>query len=80
MNAISVNGYTRITKQAAHKLYDAHKMVYVCPVKLRPSEYTISGIYKANDKHDFALQVSVFQYYNCNNNEVGKYAAFYTKD
>ena len=81
MNAIVMGGYTRISKQAARKLYDANKPVHICTCRFRPDNMWMPAVEIRHDKEEFTFDnyVNAYEYYNCNK-ETGKYAAFYTKD
>ena len=81
MNAISMGGYTRISKRAASKLYNTKTRVYICACKLRPDNMWQPAIEvkKSDYDFDFSNYVNEFEYYNCDN-ERGKYASFYIKD
>ena len=80
MNAIAIGGYTRISKRAARKLYDANKPVHICVCKYRPNNMWMPAVeirhYK--DEASFDSYVNSYEHYNCNY-ETGYYAAFYTK-
>lgn len=95
MTAVTVNGYRRVTKQAARRLYESGKEIFLCPVRLLPGGYwspeirvqintrpVISGDGFTNivpRDRTFEAVVNCFTYYNCLNNETGRYAAFYVK-
>lgn len=85
------NGFTfeRIDKTTAKKAYLNGLTIIICPVNLRPGEpyhpeqpinrrnreqFVIDEIGAAND---FNNLIASFEYYNCRNNETGKYTAFY---
>ena len=80
MNAVSIGGYTRISKQAARNLYNASKPVYVCSCKCRPDSVWQPAIEiaKSHDGDSFDNYTNRFEYYNCDHGR-GYYAAFYTK-
>ena len=85
MNKITINGYTRITKAAARKLYNENKAIYLCPVKLSPvniwqgaMEIRKDCIIELNNSFDNIC--NHFSFYNCNYNETGKYIAFYIRE
>ena len=73
MNNFSIDDFTRISKQKARLLYSEGVSVYICPVRMRPSNLWMSKMPEASD---FDQWVNAFEYYNCSN-ETGKYAAFY---
>ena len=72
-----VNGYCRISKRTARKLFDGGLPVVLCPVNLRPQWNTIATISNTIDDPDFDKHVNAFEYYNCICNETGRYTAFY---
>ena len=82
--------FKRISKVAARKAYDAGLPVVFCPVKLypfggfRPSCMLQRDFADDLERAEFGLKadsfndrVQDFEWYNCNLNETGKYAAFY---
>jgi hypothetical protein len=84
--------YTRITKQAARKLFDAGKVFYIIAHKMRPGMpfslgMTIDGAHYAKENAErakyelsqetFDTVVRDFCWYNANCHETGTYAAFY---
>lgn len=95
MNAININGFKRISKKAAEKLYNAGEVVRMCPVKISP--VNLWGFFTDCQKErftpvagdgfdttvarnrDFETVVNAFAFYNCNA-ETGKYPAFYVKE
>jgi len=80
MNQISINGYTRITKRTAERLYKAGQPMLFCPVKLRPGGVWGAGcIITKEEGRTFEQVLNAFEYYNCNN-ETGNYTAFYIKE
>ena len=91
MNQITVDGWKRISKKAARKLYNEGKTIRLCPVKIHPCNeyYPMSFDMNKDDKFDvepfdweleFDTRVNRFEYYNCQYNELGRYAAFYVKE
>lgn len=91
MNQITVNGWKRISKKAARKLYNEGKTIRLCPVKAHPCNkyYPMSFDMNKGDKFDvepfdweleFDTRVNRFEWYNCQYNELGKYSAFYVKE
>lgn len=83
MYQIKCNGYTRISKQKARKMYDAGETVYLLPWRLVPG--TCWGLmydanyYNWNKCEPFDTVVAAFEMYNCGS-QYGKYTAFYKKD
>lgn len=90
MNKITIEGWTRVSRVRARKLYDAGETIKICPVKVNPCNeyYPMSLNINKNDKFEveplewelkFDSRVNQFEWYNCNYNETGKYAAFYVR-
>lgn len=90
MNEVTINGWTRVSKRKARTLYDAGQTIRLCPVKINPCNeyYPMSFDMNLNDKWDvepfdwektFDARTNRFEYYNCQYNETGKYAAFYVR-
>lgn len=81
------NGYTfqRVSKKDARRAYNNGLAVIFCPVNLRPGkpwnpEAVICphSFEVVNDViTPFEKRVNEFEYYNCINNETGRYTAFY---
>lgn len=87
--------FTRINRKQARNLYNAGFPVFLLPCKVRlenswvnPCEVkkeeinTISSdgfntIVARNDQ--FETVINCYEYYNCQYNELGKYAAFYAR-
>ncbi len=80
MRNISANGYKRITKRAAARLYEQGQPVLFCPVNLIPGgAWGIGSIIIKEEGRTFEQVLNAFEYYNCNN-ETGKYTAFYVEE
>lgn len=93
MNHLQFNnkGFTfeRIDKKTARKAYINGLTVIVSPVNLHPfTPWGVSTNWNRKNraqfvidetgvKNDFNNLVNSFEYYNCNNSESGRYAAFY---
>lgn len=80
MRNIETKHYKRISKAKARKLYDNGIDIMVVPCNLSPENpwgigVTTNGHYW--DHADFDKFVLEFTWYNCNDNETGKYPAFY---
>lgn len=86
------NGKTwkRITKKQARAAYNNGLTVLFCPVNMRPftmwgggvkiniSQDTDIGILdKWTKENSFDRTLNAFEFYNCRDNETGRYAAFY---
>lgn len=81
MRNITANGYKRITKRTAERLYELGQPVLFCPVNLIPGGPWGNGcIITKKEGTTFTHVVNAFEYYSCINNETGYYAAFYIKE
>lgn len=81
MNQISINGYKRITKKAAERLYKAGEPVLFCPVNLIPGgPWRIGCTITKEEGTTFTQVLNAFEFYNCINNQTGYYTAFYIKE
>jgi len=81
MRNITVNGYKRINKQSARKLYEKGQPVLFCPVNLMPGgPWDIGCTIVKEGETTFEQILNAFEYYNCNNNESGYYTAFYIRE
>lgn len=71
--------FKRVNKKTAKKLYNDNKAVLLVPCNLNPNSFFIGlfDLRKNDDYASFEKAVSIFEYYNCINNETGHYAAFY---
>lgn len=78
MKRYQFGGFSRISKAAARKMYDAGRVVWACPVKMRPDGYfsTACPLRGVEEGRTFEQAVNAFEFYNCNG-ETGKYTAFY---
>lgn len=90
MNKIIIGKYTRISKAAARKLFLAGNTIAIVPCKCDPdNKFFPAFTVNRRDKEEFVIDeigmknyfdnmVNSFEFYNCQHNETGKYAAFYT--
>lgn len=76
---VEMNGYKRIRKNEARRMYNNGVTVYLLPCKVYPDDnhpwikpYRMEG-------RPFEKTVNEFEYYNCNA-ELGYYTAFYIKE
>lgn len=91
MEGIRVNGFRRVSKPQAKKLYNDGRVVYLCPCYLRPGgmwkpEVAVakervdeSVSYFVSNTNEFDKLVDEFMYYNCRGGS-GKYPAYYIKE
>lgn len=81
MRNITINGYKRITKWTAKKLYEMGKPILLCPVNLRPGGmWGIGCTISKEEGRTFEEILNEFEFYNCSNSETGYYTAFYIKE
>lgn len=81
MRKISIDGFTRISKKAAFKAYKEGKTVYLCPVNFSPVSMWFQAVPLHNDSpRKWENIINEFEFYNCTNNESGRYTAFYIKE
>lgn len=76
MNRSFINGYNRISKTAARKLYLEGKSIFLSPVNsCNLCEITpdVKDPFRSFDK-----DVNAFEFYNCNSS-TSRYSAFYRK-
>lgn len=83
MNNYNYNGFKRINKRIARKLYNDGVDVLFIPCKLRPDNMWGLGIWEnvnlSGQYGSFDKLCNEFIWYNCNF-ETGNYIAFYIKD
>lgn len=80
MRDIRINGYKRITKRTAKKIYEMGEPILFCPVNLIPGGMWGNGCAIVKEEgRTFERAVSEFEFYNCNS-ETGYYTAFYIKE
>jgi len=75
----------KVNKPTARKMYNAGKEVYICPCKVNPrNNWGIGHFFQKEEgdgfEQNFDRLVSHYEYYNCQYNELGKYAAYYVKE
>lgn len=76
MRQIEVNGYKRITRVTAKKLFNEGKEIYGVPCNIRPGEYVEVTFNKKRGTFEEIENAGV--YYNCNK-ETGRELWFYEK-
>lgn len=77
----------RVNKRVARKAWNEGKGIIILPCKMNPRSPWFKGIMiKKSDFEslgydtDFDKIVNQHEYYNCTNNEVGRYCAFYMEE
>ena len=84
MNRYTFKNLQRVTKRTAKKLYLQGLEILLVPCKVCPDNMWGIGQRFQKDmtlfESDFDKLVSYFEYYNCQYNELGKYAAYYVKE
>lgn len=80
MNRYTANGYTRISKARARKLWDLGETVYACPCKLRPGTpwHVETAIHPVPHATLDTLLLPLLWHSSCNA-ETGRYLAFYVR-
>lgn len=90
MQGVTVNGYRRLAKPTAKRLYNSGATIYLVPCALRPggawnpevaiskSDRSESASYFVSMNNDFEHLVNEFAYYNCRHS-TGRYPAYYIK-
>lgn len=70
--------FKRISKKEAEKAYNNGLSVLWCPVKCNPlSVFSFKVAISKEYNRTFEERYDSFVWYNCNNNEVGTYPAYY---
>ena len=91
MNHITIENLERVSKATARKLYEQGRELTLVPCKANVASPWLNGgfmIRKSDGLSDVVKNISIdqptfdqcvnaFEYYNCQYNELGKYAAFY---
>lgn len=80
MRKFECDGFRRISKAAARKLFETGKVVYLCPVNLRPGGpwHPEMGV-KYHSGEGFDVCVNAVTWYNCTGRETGRYLAYYER-
>lgn len=80
MTHYTIDGYTRISKTRARRLYDSGAPVYICPVKLRPGEpwHPETQILKHRAQATFEELTNAATFYTCGA-AAGSYLAYYVR-
>lgn len=70
----------RIQKGNAKKLYELGLPITLCPCKFNPeSPWGVGVLVDKKSGESFEKVVNAFEFYNCTNNETGKYASYYVE-
>ena len=85
MNHITVCNLERVSKATARKLYEQGRELTLVPCKANLNSPWMQGFVAQKDfpelvqngMDNFSKLVNAFEYYNCNDAQLGKYAAFY---
>jgi hypothetical protein len=84
MNQITIDGYRRINKTNARKLYNRGVEIVLCPNKMRPFtpwQFEIRIKRKLDwTATTFDKVVNEFEYYNCTNTETGYRTSYYARE
>ena len=78
MRQYSVGGFTRISKAAARRAFNAGETVYFCACNMRPGAPWHPEI-RANNRNGGSFEAAVgwAEYYNCTCAETGRHLAYY---
>ncbi len=81
MRKFELDGFRRISKAAARKRFEAGKVVYLCPVNLRPDNLwnLPASIKYGRTGTDFDDIVDIMTVYNCGTAVLGRYLAYYER-
>ena len=83
MKQLEIGSFKRISKVAAKNIYNNGGTVYACPVNMNPihSYYNMTAKINKQDLGglDFNKVINRYTYYNCINNQIGLYPAFYVE-
>lgn len=75
------DGFTfeRVSKATAQRAFNNNLAIMLCPCNLRPETGLFSMVVQnhKNLETTFEKLLNCFEYYNCTNNETGRYTAFY---
>ena len=66
----------RVNKKVARRVYNEGGKVLIFAKNLRPDFFGIVIDKKSNYGRDFDKLVAAYEYYNCINNETGRYAGY----
>lgn len=81
MNHISIDGYTRVSKRKARRLFMEGVEILVLPCKVNPANvWEMTARMSNSSIEDFEKWLNEYSYYSCNYNELGRYPAFYIKE
>lgn len=83
MIKIEYNGFKRISKAMARKLFNNGTPVYILPCKVKLDNAWIQPAIARKDNYyseDFDMIINAFEFYSCQYNELGKYASYYLKE
>ena len=70
----------QVQKRTAKKMFNSGETIYMQSSNFHPFGVWSQCIGISNKKgNSFESAVNAFEYYNCNNNETGKYAVFYKR-
>ena len=74
MNNIKVDGFTRVSKTKARRLFDENMAIYLIPAKCRftTTEFVVPIKICNGGDRSFDSIVNEFEYYNCNQ-ELGRF-------
>ena len=90
---MTFDGWIRVDKRTARRLYNEGHTIRLVPVKCSPVNNTVWHTVNIKDRGcagidpelfdwelKFDSRVNQFEYYNCQYNELGKYSAYYVRE
>jgi len=82
MRQVEIGGYKRVSKRTARRIYEGGGVIHLLPCKMRPDNMWESPMPISTEKNElsFDQQIRWFEFYDCQYNECGRYAAFYIRE
>lgn len=84
MNKVNIDGYRRVQKRTAERLYKEGETIYLLPVNMRPTNYWQRPFAIRKDDHappysTFSHRINAYAYYHCQTKAQGYYPAYYIR-
>ena len=82
MNRYTINGYTRIGKALARRLFSANATpIFACPCNLRPgAPWSPEVMLPTDTGRTFDQLANAATYYKCTGRETGRYLSYYVSE
>lgn len=82
MNHYTVNGFERVSKTRARKLFSADVTpIFACPCNLRPGGmWRPEVVFPTDSGASFDQLVNAATYYNCIDSKTGRYLSYYVAE